>query len=405
MNYFSCPNPRIRTDSLLMPWLFTHLPRMAPPNIENVSLQSTTGAIGYPESFPHPGNLQPQQLAWRTLLLLRWLAVFTVLLALFLMPGVASAQAVKIKLATLAPSGSTYHKSLLGLREAWRQASNGQVTLIVYADGKLGGEADTVNLMAVNSVQASMLTAVGLSEIEKGVAGLQSIPLGFSSLEEVDYVGDQLRPLLQERLEKRGFIVLFWTDAGWVRFFAKHPFSRPDELKKMKLFTWAGSPDTVEIYKSIGFNPVPLETADILPGLQTGLIEAVPVPPVFALAGQVDTRAPHMLELNWAPLIGACVVRKETWERIPAPLRASLMKAAVAAGAEIKANARKESEEAVRAMEKRGLKVTRVSRELEAEWRTTAEGIYPRIRGAIVPADIFDQALAAIAEYRKQPAK
>ena len=81
------------------------------------------------------------------------------------------------------------------------------------------------------------------------------------------------------------------------------------------------------------------------------------------------------------------------------------MKAAVAAGAEIKANARKESEEAVRAMEKRGLKVTRVSRELEAEWRTTAEVIYPRIRGAIVPADIFDQALAAIAEYRKQPAK
>jgi len=166
----------------------------------------------------------------------------------------------------------------------------------------------------------------------------------------VDYVGEKLRPLLQERLAKKGFVVLFWSDAGWVRFFAKTPFRRPDELRRLKLFTWAGSPEQVEIYKSAGFNPVPLETADILPGLQTGLIEAVPAPPVFALAGQVDARAPYMLELNWAPLVGACVVRKETWEHIPADQREALLKAAAAAGAEIKANGRKESTEAVRAM-------------------------------------------------------
>ena len=186
----------------------------------------------------------------------------------------------KIKLATLAPTGSTYHKSLLAMREAWKKTSNGSVDLIVYADGKLGGEADTVNLMSVNSVQASMLTAVGLAEIELGVAGLQSIPMGFRNFEEVDYVGEKLHPLLQDRLAKKGFVVLFWTDAGWVRFFGKKPYTTPDELKKLELFTWAGNPHQVEIYKSAGFNPVPLETADILPGLQTGLIEAVPAPPV-----------------------------------------------------------------------------------------------------------------------------
>lgn len=316
-----------------------------------------------------------------------------------------AAPPLKIKLATLAPTGSTYHKSLLALRESWKKTSNGGVDLVVYADGKLGGEADTVNLMSVNSVQASMLTAVGLSEIEKGVAGLQSIPMGFHDFAEVDYVGEKLRPLLQERLEKKGFVVLFWTDAGWVRFFARKPFATPDELKKLKLFTWAGNADQVEIYKSAGFNPVPLETADILPGLQTGLIEAVPAPPVFALAGQMDTRAPHMLELNWAPLVGACVIRKETWDKVPAEQREALLRSAAATGAEIKTNARKESEESVKAMEKRGLKVTRVTPELEAEWRTAAEVTYPKIRGAIVPADIFDQALAAIKEFRGRQAK
>ncbi|MEI8243551.1 MAG: TRAP transporter substrate-binding protein DctP [bacterium] len=331
----------------------------------------------------------------------------SVCLAFALLAALACSAAppVKVKLATLAPTGSSYHKSLLALREAWKKTSRGGVDLVVYADGKLGGEADTVNLMAVNSVQASMLTAVGLAEIELGVSGLQNIPMGFRTLDEVDFVGERLRPLLQERLAKKGFVVLFWTDAGWVRFFARKPFASPDELKKLKLFTWAGSPQQVEIYKSAGFNPVPLETADILPGLQTGLIEAVPAPPVFALVGQMDSRAPHMLELNWAPLVGACVIRKETWERLPAEFREAMLASAVTAGAEIKANARRESDESVKAMEKRGLAVTRVTPEQEAQWRLAAEAAYPRIRGTIVPADVFDQALAAITEYRGRPGK
>ena len=337
--------------------------------------------------------------------LLKHLLLMAIATAGSLAPDAHAAAPVKIKLATLAPTGSSYHKSLLFLRESWKKSSNGAVDLIVYPDGKLGGEADTVNLMSVNSIQAAMLTSVGLSEIEKAVAGLQSIPMGFHNFDEVDYVGEKLQPMLQERLAQKGFIVLFWTDAGWVRFFAKKPFAHPDDLKKMKLFTWAGSNEQVQIYKSAGFNPVPLETADILPGLQTGLIEAAPLPPVFALAGQVDTRAPHMLELNWSPLVGACIVRKETWEKTPPDARTAMLKAATDAGAEIKANARKESDEAVKAMEKRGLKVTPVTPELEAEWRAGAELTYPKIRGALVPADIFDKALATIRERRSSQGK
>jgi TRAP-type C4-dicarboxylate transport system substrate-binding protein len=314
--------------------------------------------------------------------------------------------AQRLKLATLAPTGSSYHKSLLTMREAWRKASNGAVDLVVYADGKLGGESDSVGLMSVNSIQAAMLTAVGLAEIEFEVAGLQNIPMGFHDFDEADYVGQKLQPMLEARLAKKGFVVLFWSDAGWVRFFSKKPVTRPDDLKKLKLFTWAGDPEMLEIYRSAGFQPVPLETADILPSLQTGLIEAAPMPPVWALATQADTRAPFMLELNWAPLVGACIIRQETWEKLPAAQREQMLKAAAQAGKEIKANSRQEADEAVAAMKKRGLQVTPVSPALEAEWRAAAEEAYPKIRGKIVPADIFDEVLRLLREYRaSKPAK
>jgi TRAP-type C4-dicarboxylate transport system substrate-binding protein len=308
--------------------------------------------------------------------------------------------ATRIKLGTLAPVGTSYYKTLMAMGETWRKDSAGSVELIVYAGGKMGGEAEMVGLMKADSLQAAMLTAVGLAEIEHAVTGLQNIPMGFRDFGEVDYVGQKLQPMLEARMEKKGFVVLFWSDAGWVRFFSNKPVTHPDDLKKLRLFTWAGNPEEVEIYKSAGFNPVPRETADIVTGLETGLIDAVPVPPFFAISTQIYSRASHMLELNWGPLVGALVVRKQTWDKLSTETRAALLKTAVNAGKEIKANGRKESDESVAAMSKRGLKVTKISPEVEAEWRRAAEAVYPKIRGTLVPADVFDQTLKFLEEYR-----
>lgn len=306
------------------------------------------------------------------------------------------------KLGTLVPVGTSYHKSLMALGEAWKKESGGAVDLRIYAGGKAGGEAEMVGLMVENNLQAALLTAVGLGEIDRNVVGLQLIPMGFRTLDELDYVSERVHPMLEERLEKKGFIVLFWTDAGWIRFFAKKPINHPIDLQKQKVFSWAGDGAQLELAKVAGFRPVPIETADIVPSLQSGLIEAVPLPPFFALASQVDVRAPHMLDLNWAPIVGACVVRKTAWERVPAEVRERLLAAARKTGGDIKAAGRRESAEAVAAMQKRGLKVTVPTPEVEAEWVAIAEKMYPQIRGRMVPAEIYDQITALLKEFRSQ---
>jgi TRAP-type transport system periplasmic protein len=328
---------------------------------------------------------------------LRHLAL-PVLLAATLIPGAPAAP--KLKLGTLTPAGTSYHSALMEMGAAWRKESGGTVDLTIFAGGRLGGEAEMVGLMKVNSLQAALLTAVGLSEIEPAVAALQNIPMVFRSFDEVDFVAEKLRSRLEERLAAKGFVVLFWSDAGWGRLFSNRPVLHPDDMRKLKLFTWSGCPEEVGVYKSAGFNAVPLETVDIVPSLQTRLIDAVPAPPFFAMVSQIDTRAPYMLDLNWAPLVGALVVRAETWNRIPSATRTALLASAAAAGRQIKAISRREMDEAVAAMEKRGLHVTKVTPEVESEWRQVAEAVYPGIRGSIVPADIFDQTLQILAEYR-----
>ena len=307
---------------------------------------------------------------------------------------------VKVRLGTLAPRGSSYYKHLQAMGEKWRQAPGGGVLLTMYPDGTMGTEADMVRRMRLGQLQAGMLTAAGLADIEPAVSGLQYMPMMFRSLEEVDYIGVKLQPMLEKRLEEKGFVVLFWGDTGWVRFFSKQPVIRPDDLKKTKLFVRAGSAAELDSYRSVGINPVPLETVDILPNLQTGLINAVPLPPSIALAGQVDGAAPHMLVLDWAPLVGAAVITKKSWDAIPLEGREALRKAATETGKLMKADGRRESVESVEAMRKRGLRVHAVTPEVEAEWRREAEAAYPKIRGVIVPEDMFDEVVKQLKAYR-----
>jgi TRAP-type C4-dicarboxylate transport system substrate-binding protein len=308
---------------------------------------------------------------------------------------------IRIKMGTLAPRGSSLHQILLAMGEKWRQAPGGTVNLTVYTDGVMGGEADMVRKMRIGQIQSAMLTVVGLAEIDDSVTALQNMPMVFRDLEEVDFVRQKLRPMLERRFLEKGFVVLFWGDAGWVRFFSKQPMVHPADLKKMKIFVWSGDNHQVDIMKAAGYQPVPLETADIPTSLQTGLITVVPSVPFYALASQIYSSAPHMLELNWAPLVGGTVVTRKAWDSIPIASREFLLSAAEEAGLQIKARYRLDMEQSVESMKRRGLNVHSIDSQVEAEWRKTAEELYPKIRGGIVPADMFDQVQDLLERYRK----
>jgi len=325
------------------------------------------------------------------------------LCSLILVAECARAQeAPKIRLGTLAPRGTSWHRSLLEMGEAWRKAQGGAAAFIVYTDGSQGGEADMVRRMRVGQLNAALLSVVGLSEIDAAPSALQKMPMVFRSWEELDYLREKLRPTLEKRFLDKGFVVLFWGDAGWVRFFSKEPALRPADYRRMKMFTWAGDNPQVDIMKALGYQPVVLEISDILPGLQTGMIDMVPSTPFYALVGQFYRHAPHMLEMNWVPIVGAAVVTRKAWDGMSPAAQKALREAGEATGVQLRAISRRENEEAVEAMARRGLKVQRVTPAIEAEWRAMAEAAYPMIRGNMVPAELFDEVQRLLGEYRAQ---
>ena len=323
-----------------------------------------------------------------------------VLLLCGLMGASALASDKPLRIGTLAPKNSLYHRQLLEIGEAWRQAQGGNAKYVVFPDGSQGGEAELARRMRIGQLQGALLSIVGLSEIEPSINALQSIPLLFKTWEEVDYVREKMRASMEKKFLDKGFVVLAWGDAGWVRFFSKDALMRPDDFKKMKFFSFAGESEQQEIMKSLGFTPVPLETTDILPSIQTGMINVVPSTPYFALATQIYGKVPHMLEINWAPVVGALVVTQKAWDDMSPAGRQALRTAGEKAGVQIRNKARQEVEEAVEAMRKRGLVVNKPNPDQLREWQELADKLYPRIRGNLVPAETFDEVLQHVKAYR-----
>ncbi len=310
----------------------------------------------------------------------------------------ASDQSPHLKLATSLPRGTSTHHALQEMTSKWRDAG---FNCTLYTDGVMGGEAETVRRMRVDQLQAAVISVAGLTEIDPSVTALQVMPMMFRSLDEVAYVRERLRPLLEKRLEEKGFVVLFWADGGWVQLFSRKPVMRPDDLRSQKLFTLTSNGGELDLMKSARFQPIALEYTDILTGLQTGLVDAVPTPPFYALAGQFYLPAANMLQLNYAPLVGALVVTRKAWDAIPAAARDKMRQAAEEAGKSATQSAHQEMQESVEAMQKRGLKVNQMTPASEAEWRALFEKLYPKIRGNLVPADLFDEVQGLLREYRK----
>jgi TRAP-type C4-dicarboxylate transport system substrate-binding protein len=127
---------------------------------------------------------------------------------------------------------------------------------------------------------------------------------------------------------------------------------------------------------------------DIVPALQTGMIDCLNNVPLYALTTRTFQKARYLIDLPWGFMVGATVVRRDAWERIPAPLRPRLLESARLVGGRIDAEVRRLNEEAVVAMRGQGL--TLVPVDVEA-WRPAMEKSWEVLRGRVVPAPFFDE--------------
>ncbi len=279
------------------------------------------------------------------------------------------ASALTIKLGTVAPEGSPWHDALMEMGAEWKKISGGKVKVRIYPGGVAGDEPDLLRKIRIGQLHAAALSKSGLYSLIPDI-DLISYPLMLRSDEELIHLIEKIGPVLEARLMEKGFRVLNWSMAGWVYFFSRDPVVMPEDLQNQKLFFWGSDTEYVELLKQSGFQPVPLAINDLLPSLQTGLVDSFGAPPVAALSFQWFSLTPNMADLKWQPLPGATVISSKTWKKVPAEIRPQLEKAAADIGRKLWGRIADLNDEALQVMEEHGLKVNVVTPEQAEYWKT-----------------------------------
>jgi TRAP-type C4-dicarboxylate transport system substrate-binding protein len=325
------------------------------------------------------------------------LILFAILL--FLSPGKSAAKSVLIKIATLAPEGSAWMQTFNELKSEILDKTDKTVRFRIYPGGVLGDEKDMLRKLHIGQIHGALLTSSGLSSLFGEIDVLQ-VPFMFQTYEEVDHVMAKMDTFFRKGFADNGHVLVGWSEAGFVRLMSTRPVIDLNDLKKMKVWTWEDAPMPKAIFDEAKVAAIPLTVPDVLVGLQTGLVDVVYAPPAGAISLQWFTKVKYLTDVPLTYLVGAIIIKQKAFNRIPPAYQEVILKSFQARMERLKTVIRGENQEALKVMQKHGVKILKPSEEAVAEFDRLSNKAVQRPGAVAFTQKVLDEVIAYLEEYR-----
>jgi TRAP-type C4-dicarboxylate transport system substrate-binding protein len=302
-----------------------------------------------------------------------------------------------IKIATLAPAGTTWVNELEKTNLELQKASGGELAFQIYSGGVLGDESDVVRKMRVGQVQAAAFTGMGLGEILPEVRVLE-LPFLAQKDGQVDRLSEQLFPHFERAYRAKNMVLLGFVPVGFVYMFSDLPIRSIEEMKRTKMWVWEGDPLARGLFAEAGVSGIPLALPDVLTSLQTKLIHAVYGTPLAVIALQWHTKVKYRTDLAITHAMGGILLSQKTFDRLPEHLRRLLTSESAKLCKRLAEAGRKENVEALKTLEKAGIGVAVVPPKEREAFFALAPKVAEGQTGKLFSAELLKQARAIAAK-------
>ncbi len=304
-----------------------------------------------------------------------------------------------LKFATLAPEGSAWMQTFEKMKAEVAEATGGAVKIRVYPAGVMGEEKDVLVKIKAGQLDGGGFLGNGIARICPE-ANAMMFPMIFRDHAEVDAAMKVLSPWLEERFLAHGYVVLGWTEVGFSHVMGNRPVKSLDDFRGAKVWSIPNEPMLAALFKTAGISTIPVPVADVLPALQTGLLDTVYAPPLAAVSMQWTGRVKHRNDLRLSYTFGGLFVAQTSWNRLPEDMRTKVLAITRRLTSELTSEVRKSNADALEVMTKAGIEVTH-STEADADGlRKVSDETRQRLRGDLFPADADDRLQAFLKEYR-----
>ncbi len=296
---------------------------------------------------------------------------FTLAAAVFFSVLALPAHAVTLKIATLSPEGSGWMKVLRQHAAAIEAQTGGEVKFKIYPGGVMGDDKAVLRKMRVGQLHGAVLTSGGLAQVYPDIT-LYNLPMMFHNDAEVDHVRKSMDAKLMQGLAAEEYVGFGFAEVGFAYPMMQMPGTSVADMRDRKVWAPDNDPASLQAYQAFGISPIPLPIADVLAGLQTGLIDSIGSPPIGAIALQWHTQVQHALELPLIYVYGLFALTEKGFNRIDAEFRDVVRSELEKAVRIVDASARKDHLSAKSALVKQGIDWVRPSSSERDEWLNLA---------------------------------
>ncbi|HTJ45169.1 MAG TPA: TRAP transporter substrate-binding protein DctP [Kofleriaceae bacterium] len=314
----------------------------------------------------------------------------------------ALADGTELRIATLAPSGSTWSKKLAKASADINEKTEKRVSLKWYEGGSQGDEKDFVRKIGLGQLDGAAITSVGLSMIDESIRVLE-LPGMFDSIEEMDYVAGKMWPKFKAAFEKKGYVLADRGDVGWFYILSKDKIESLKDLQGAKPWLWGDDKIVKALYGKLGVSGVPLGVPEVDAALTSGRINACYGSPLAAVALQWATKVKYRTDVALFYGVGATVISKKAFDALDPKDQKTILDRLAKSGNEIRKAVRQDNVDADKGMQRSGVKVTTIS--FKADFQKAAEATWNDLAGSVYTKDQLADVLKYRQEYRDKHKK
>ncbi len=267
------------------------------------------------------------------------------------------AQALDLKIATLAPDGTTWMQEMRKGAEDIARRTDGRVNIKFYPGGSMGSDRIVLRKIRAGQLHGGALTGGALGDIDPDLQ-IYSLPFLFRSAEELDYVRARMDKTFSQSLEKNGFVTFGFSDGGFAYMMSSTPLRKVDDLKQHKVWIPEGDNISRALFETLGVSPVPLPLTDVLTGLQTGLVTTIASPAIGAITLQWHSRVKHLVDTPTVYVFAALAIDKKTFSKISPADQAVVRGVMEKIFTEFSRQSRADDQNARQALKKQGIEFT-----------------------------------------------
>ena len=255
-------------------------------------------------------------------------------------------------------------------------AGQDDVRLEYFTRGERGSEEQMLHDIRRGRAHLGGMSLQGLASVVPEL-NIAMAPYVFDSAGEVDFVYDNyLYDVFETLFADKNLALLQWVEVGWSGIYSQRPVVVPSDAEGMRL---RGSPNPAAqaFLAAIGADSIPLGSGDVVPSLQTGLIEGGVSSVIFHF---FVTRkyASHLTLSRHSYDTGAIVVNRRWFESATGAQR-EVLRQAWGDVAAARAAVRAVNSFAVDKMHEEGIAVRELTEAEVVAWRRATADIVPAL--------------------------